>query len=191
MEHFQPRIPTKTVRRRAKVYAYADRIVIRQEGETATEHRRCYGRPGDLRLVALRSRAGAQARRARTLRSRAPFKNWVLPGCRRHNSIGGESPQHPICAVWSGLERTPPRCRTPVGNSMLNFLFIVEGMHWPPAKPDSCFQIAQENVRYRGGHRGVRMASMGAVLNRWSAVNMPRSGVAAMAVIRRCCLVAP
>jgi transposase len=71
-------VPAKTVGRPVEVYAYADRIVIRQDGETATEHRRCYGR--GQTIYDPWHYVPVLARKPGALRNGAPFKNWVLPG---------------------------------------------------------------------------------------------------------------
>jgi transposase len=71
-------VPAKAVGRPVEVYAYADRIVIRQDGETATEHRRCYGR--GQTIYDPWHYVPVLARKPGALRNGAPFKNWVLPG---------------------------------------------------------------------------------------------------------------
>ena len=59
------------------VRAYADRIVIRQDGETVAEHPRSFGR-GEIAyepwhyVPILERKPGA-------LRNGAPFKDWKLP----------------------------------------------------------------------------------------------------------------
>lgn len=66
------------VGRPVEIHAYADRIVIRQEGEVVAEHRRSLGRGETVydpwHYVAV------LARKPGALRNGAPFKNWVLPG---------------------------------------------------------------------------------------------------------------
>ena len=63
---------------RCAVRAYADRIVIRQDGETVAEHPRSFGR-GEIAydpwhyVPILTRKPGA-------LRNGAPFKGWQLPG---------------------------------------------------------------------------------------------------------------
>src|SRR5438128_1474188 len=71
-------VPAKAVGRPVEVYAYADRIVIRQDGEPATEHRRCYGR--GQTIYDPWHYVPVLARKPGALRNGAPFKNWVLPG---------------------------------------------------------------------------------------------------------------
>ena len=63
--------------RPVEIYAYADRIVIRQEGRVVAEHPRCYGRGETIydpwHYVPI------LARKPGALRNGAPFKDWVLP----------------------------------------------------------------------------------------------------------------
>ena len=63
--------------RPVEIYAYADRIVIRQEGRVVAEHPRCYGRGETIydpwHYVPI------LARKPGALRNGAPFKDLVLP----------------------------------------------------------------------------------------------------------------
>lgn len=71
-------VSARAVGRPVEVQAYADRIVIRQDGEIVGEHRRRFGRaqttynPWHYVPVLVR-KPGA-------LRNGAPFKDWALPG---------------------------------------------------------------------------------------------------------------
>ena len=63
--------------RPVEIFAYADRVVIRQEGRVVAEHARCYGRGETIYdpwhyVPILVRKPGA-------LRNGAPFKDWVLP----------------------------------------------------------------------------------------------------------------
>ena len=66
------------VGRPVEIHAYADRIVIRQDGRVVAEHARCFGRGETIydpwRYVPV------LARKPGALRNGAPFKDWVLPG---------------------------------------------------------------------------------------------------------------
>src|SRR5271168_4829142 len=70
-------VSASAVGRPVDIHAYADRIVIRQDGRTVAEHRRCYGRGETIydpwHYVTL------LARKPGALRNGAPFKDWVLP----------------------------------------------------------------------------------------------------------------
>ena len=65
------------VGRPVDIYAYADRIVVRQDGRTVAEHPRCYGR-GET-VYDPWHYVPVLARKPGALRNGAPFKDWVLP----------------------------------------------------------------------------------------------------------------
>src|SRR6201992_3826286 len=70
-------VTASAVGRPVEVHAYADRIVIRQDGRIVAEHPRNYGRGETVydpwHYVPVR------ARKPGALRNGAPFKDWVLP----------------------------------------------------------------------------------------------------------------
>jgi transposase len=65
------------VGRPVEVHAYADRLVIRQEGRIVAEHRRSFGR-GET-IYDPWHYVPVLARKPGALRNGAPFKDWVLP----------------------------------------------------------------------------------------------------------------
>jgi hypothetical protein len=70
-------VAASAVGRPVEVQAYADRIVIRQDGRIVGEHRRSFSRGGTIfdpwhYVPVLARKPGA-------LRNGAPFKDWVLP----------------------------------------------------------------------------------------------------------------
>ena len=65
------------VGRPVEVHAYADRIVIRQDGRIVAEHPRSFGR-GDT-VYDPWHYVPVLARKPGALRNGAPFKDWVLP----------------------------------------------------------------------------------------------------------------
>jgi len=70
-------VTASAVGRPVEVHAYADRIVIRQDGRNVGEHSRSFGRGGTIYdpwhyVPVLARKPGA-------LRNGAPFKDWVLP----------------------------------------------------------------------------------------------------------------
>ncbi len=70
-------VASRAVGRPVEIQAYADRIVIRQDGAIVGEHSPpLRPRRDDLRPLALRAGASPQARRAQ---NGAPFKDWPLP----------------------------------------------------------------------------------------------------------------
>ena len=70
-------VSASAVGRPVDIHAYADRIVIRQDGRTVAEHPRCYGR-GET-VYDPWHYVPVLARKPGALRNGAPFKDWVLP----------------------------------------------------------------------------------------------------------------
>jgi hypothetical protein len=70
-------VSASAIGRPVEVQAYADRIVIRQDGCVVAEHRRSFGRGETIydpwHYVPI------LARKPGALRNGAPFKDWVLP----------------------------------------------------------------------------------------------------------------
>ncbi len=71
-------VNAKAVGRPVEIHAYADRIVIRQDGIVVAEHARAFGR--DKTIYDPWHYVPALARKPGALRNGAPFKDWVLPG---------------------------------------------------------------------------------------------------------------
>jgi transposase len=71
-------VNASAVGRPVEIHAYADRIVIRQDGRTVAEHARRYGR-GET-IYDPWHYVPVLARKPGALRNGAPFKDWVLPG---------------------------------------------------------------------------------------------------------------
>jgi len=70
-------VAANAVGRPVEVQAYADRIVIRQDGRAVGEHRRSFGR-GET-IYDPWHYVPVLARKPGALRNGAPFKDWVLP----------------------------------------------------------------------------------------------------------------
>src|SRR6202521_4974844 len=70
-------VAANAVGRPVEVHAYADRIVIRQDGRIVAEHPRSFGR-GDT-VYDPWHYVPVLARKPGALRNGAPFKDWVLP----------------------------------------------------------------------------------------------------------------
>ncbi len=84
-------VSASAVGRPVDIHAYADRIVIRQDGRIVAEHRRSYGRGATIYdpwhyVPVLARKPGA-------LRNGAPFKDWVLPAAldRVRRKLAGSS----------------------------------------------------------------------------------------------------
>jgi transposase len=71
-------VMAKAVGRPVEVHAYADRIVIRQDGEIVGVHPRRFGR--DQTIYDPWHYVPVLARKPGAWRNGAPFKDWVLPG---------------------------------------------------------------------------------------------------------------
>ena len=70
-------VSASAVGRPVDIHAYADRIVIRQDGRIVGEHRRSFGR-GET-VYDPWHYVPVLARKPGALRNGAPFKDWVLP----------------------------------------------------------------------------------------------------------------
>jgi transposase len=70
-------VAARAVGRPVEIQAYADRIVIRQDGAIVGEHRRCFGR-GET-IYDPWHYVPVLARKPGALRNGAPFKDWPLP----------------------------------------------------------------------------------------------------------------
>jgi transposase len=70
-------VNAKAVGRPVEIHAYADRIVIRQDGVVVAEHARAFGR--DKTIYDPWHYVPVLARKPGALRNGAPFKDWVLP----------------------------------------------------------------------------------------------------------------
>jgi hypothetical protein len=70
-------VSASAIGRPVDIHAYADRVVIRQEGRILAEHRRSYGR-GET-VYDPWHYVPVLARKPGALRNGAPFKDWVLP----------------------------------------------------------------------------------------------------------------
>ena len=71
-------VNASAVGRPVEIHAYADRIVIRQDGRIVAEHARRYGR-GETAYDPWHY-VPVLARKPGALRNGAPFRDWVLPG---------------------------------------------------------------------------------------------------------------
>jgi len=71
-------VQSRAVGRPVEVHAYAERIVIRQDGETVGDHPRCFGR--GQTVYDPWHYVPVLARKPGALRNGAPFKAWSLPG---------------------------------------------------------------------------------------------------------------
>jgi hypothetical protein len=71
-------VSASAIGRPVEIRAYADRIVVRQDGRVVAEHPRSFGR-GET-VYDPWHYVPVLARKPGALRNGAPFKDWVLPG---------------------------------------------------------------------------------------------------------------
>jgi hypothetical protein len=71
-------VNASAVGRLVDVYAYADRVILKQDGVVVGEHARRFGR--DQTAYDPWHYVAALAKKPGALRNGAPFKDWVLPG---------------------------------------------------------------------------------------------------------------
>ena len=99
-------VMAKAGRRTVQVRAYADRIVVRCDGEVIADHRRFFGRDRTLYdpwhyLPVLATKPGA-------LRNGAPFQDWALPSAlarlRRKLGSGDEADRRFVRVLAAVLE---------------------------------------------------------------------------------------
>ena len=77
-DHNKYSVAASAVGRPVEIHAYAERIVIRQDGEVVAEHARCFGR--GQTVYDPWHYVPVLARKPGALRNGAPFKGWTLPG---------------------------------------------------------------------------------------------------------------
>jgi transposase len=76
-DHNKYSVNASAVGRPVDIHAYADRVMIRQNGRVVAEHARCYAR-GET-IYDPWHYVPVLARKPGALRNGAPFKDWVLP----------------------------------------------------------------------------------------------------------------
>jgi hypothetical protein len=147
-------VAASAVGRPVRVHAYADRIVIRQDGRIVAEHPRSFGR-GDT-IYDPWHYVPVLARKPGALRKGVPFKDWVLPaatmatGRCRHTHCGA----HRRAAGGRGGLRRGNRPRRPLRRRRPQH-------SGPPAISGFWIEMANE-LRLPGAPRPARGAGKGA-----------------------------
>ena len=114
-------VNAKAVGRPVEIHAYADHVVIRQDGIVVAEHARAFGRektmPDPWHYVPV------LARKPGALRNGAPFKDWVLPAAlerARRKLAGSDDGDRQMVAILAAVltdglpaveSPVPRRCR--------------------------------------------------------------------------------
>ena len=108
------------VGRPVEIHAYADRIVIRQDGRVVAEHARCFGR-GET-IYDPWHYVPVLARKPGALRNGAPFKDWVLPGALervRRKLVGSDDGDRQMVAILAaGLPAVDAACAEALENGV-------------------------------------------------------------------------
>ena len=148
-------VDARAVGRLVDVRAYADRIVIRQDGETVAEHARSFQRDkityNPWRYVPiLRRKPGA-------LRNGAPFKGWQLPDAlgrvRARLSAHADGDKQVVkvlaAVLEDGLEAVEAACAEALANGACSADFVLNilARHRQPAPPEAI--SAPESLRLR------------------------------------------
>ncbi len=135
-------VNAKAVGRPVEIHAYADRIVIRQDGIVVAEHARAFGR--EKTTYDPWHYVPVLARKPGALRNGAPFKHWVLPAAL-------ERVRRKLAGSDDGLPAALERVRRKLAGSddgdrqMVKILAAVltDGL---PAVEAACVQALSEGV---------------------------------------------
>src|SRR5271165_4382889 len=97
-------VSASAIGRPVDIHAYADRIVIRQDGRVVAEHERAFGR-GHI-LYDPWHYVPVLARKPGALRNGAPFKDWVLPAALdrvRHKLVGSNDGDRQMVKILAAV----------------------------------------------------------------------------------------
>lgn len=119
------------VGRPVEVHAYADRIVIKQDGVTVAEHRRSFGR-GDT-VYDPWHYVPVLARKPGALRNGAPFREWVLPTAmekvRKRLKIADDGDRQMVtilgCVPADGLAAVEAACQEALDHGVCSASVII------------------------------------------------------------------
>jgi len=135
-------VHAKAAGRPVDIHAYADRIVIRQDGEVVGEHARRFGR--DQTIYDPWHYLPVLARKPGALRNGAPFKDWALPPAfervsrRLGGHIDGDRQMVDIltAVMTDGIEAVEAACVEALGSGPVSrdiVLNILTRQRQPPA----------------------------------------------------------
>src|SRR5258705_4887272 len=149
-------VAASAVGRPVEVHAYADRIVIRQDGRIVAEHPRSFGR-GDT-VYNPWHYVPVLARKPGPLRNRAPFKDWVLPAAiervRRKlaNADDGKRQMDDIinAVLTDGLTAVQATCAEPISPGALSAEVVLNilARQRDPAPPANILTPAALTLRH-------------------------------------------
>jgi hypothetical protein len=117
-------VSSLAVGRPVEIHAYAERIIIRQDGVIVGEHQRCFGR-GET-VYDPWHYVPVLARKPGALRNGAPFKDWLLPASLervRRKLTGSNDGDRQMVAILSavltdGLAAVEAACAEALGHSV-------------------------------------------------------------------------
>jgi hypothetical protein len=125
---------SSAVGRPVEIYAYADRIVIRQDGVVVGEHARSFGR-GET-IYDPWHYVPVLARKPGALRNGAPFRDWVLPAAmeevrRRLRTVeDGDRQMVSIlaCVLTDGLAAVETACQEALDHGVSSAAVIINSL---------------------------------------------------------------
>jgi transposase len=139
-------VTASAVGRPVEVHAYADRIVIRQDGRIVAEHLRSFGR-GET-VYDPWHYVPVLARKPGALRNGAPFKDWVLPASiERVRRLASLSDRAPV------LARSATDCR--------RASLLARARRHPDEQSADVFAVPPGNRRFRPAGPARRNAGRG------------------------------
>ena len=141
-DHNKYSVHAKAAGRPVDIHAYADRIVIRQDGEIVAEHARRFGR--DQTIYDPWHYLPVLARKPGALRNGAPFKDWTLPPAiervRRRLGHHGDGDRQMVgilaAVVIDGFEAVEAACAEALAGGTISrdvVLNILTRRRQPPA----------------------------------------------------------
>jgi len=136
-------VMSQAVGRPVEVQAYAERIVIRQDGQVVAEHKRSFGR--DQTVYDPWHYVPVLTRKPGAMRNGAPFKGWILPGAlgrvrqKLRTAADGDRQMVKILAavLTDGLEPVEAACAEALSAGLCgsDVVLNVLSRQRPPAPP--------------------------------------------------------
>src|ERR1700678_4510636 len=149
-------VTASAVGRPVEVHAYADRIVIRQDGRIVAEHPRSFGR-GDT-VYDPWHYVPVLARKPGALRNGAPFKDWVLPAAmervRRKLASADDGNRQMVdilnAVLTDGLSAVEAACAEAIAHGVhsADVVLNILGRQRDPAAPDNIATPASLTLRH-------------------------------------------
>src|SRR5256886_2188170 len=149
-------VAASAVGRPVEVQAYADRIVIRQDGRIVAEHPRSFGR-GDT-VYDPWHYVPVLARKPGALRNGAPFKDWVLPAAieriRRKLASTDDGNRQMVdiltAVLTEGLPAVKAACAEALGHGVhsADVVLNIRARHREPAPPANIMTPAALALRH-------------------------------------------